>query len=204
MNYSLTLLIVLWLLFGISHSLLADLRVKNALYRTFSFTPTSFRVFYNLFAFVFLTALLYLQIVIPGTLLFERTVLTESLAFLVGSVGAIIMVLCVFKYFKQLSGIFRESVTPKLETGGLHQLVRHPLYLGTILFIAGLLLYFPYLKNAIAAVIITAYTIIGTFFEERKLLKTFGKAYGKYQEEVPMIFPWPGKRNKKSASVENS
>ena len=196
MNISLITLATLWLLFGFSHSLLADLRVKHAFYHHLGFIETSYRVFYNLFAFVFLTVLLYLQIVIDSTLIFKTTTGTVALALLIGFLGVIIMLLCILKYFKQLSGAFIESATPKLETGGLHQHVRHPLYLGTILFIIGLVIYFPYLKNFVAAFIVTGYTVVGAFFEERKLVKTFGEDYLKYQRDVPMLIPHAGRRKK--------
>ncbi len=198
MNYSLTLLTILWLLFGISHSFLADLKVKASFYRLFGFTYAGYRVFYNIFAFIFLTAIIYLQIVTPSKLVFRSSTVTFLLSLSFCLFGAIVMVLCVFKYFKQLSGMFRESAVPKLETGGLHRFVRHPLYLGTIVFVGGLLLYFPYVKNAIAAFIVIVYTIIGAFFEEKKLLKTFGREYKDYQRVVPMIFPWPKRKSMSS------
>lgn len=203
MKYSLTVLGLLWVVFGVSHSILADLRVKNVLYRTFKISPKTYRVFYNLFAGFFLTALAYLQVVWHSTLLFQPTTTTKLLSLVVGTAGVAIMVVCVVKYFRQLSGMFTESLIPKLETGGLHQFVRHPLYLGTIIFILGLLLYFPYVKNAIAAVIICTYTVIGALLEERKLVHTFGEAYRKYQEEVPMILPWTFSRKKKRTSAGN-
>ena len=191
MNYSLTLLTVLWLFFGFSHSLLADLKVKNSFYRLFGFNYTSYRVFYNIVAFVFLTTILYFQIVTASRLLYKPTTFTMLLSLSLCLFGAIIMLLCVIKYFKQLSGMFKESTVPKLETSGLHRFVRHPLYFGTIVFVVGLLLYFPYVKNAVAAAIVIVYTIIGAAFEEKKLVQTFGNDYKEYQQVVPMIFPWP-------------
>jgi methanethiol S-methyltransferase len=199
-NYSLTLLTVLWLLFGFSHSFLADLKVKNTFYRLFGLSRTSYRVFYNISAFVFLTAILYLQIVTPSQLLYQATSFTVLLSLSLCLFGAILMMLCVIKYFKQLSGIFKESTIPKLETGGLHRFVRHPLYFGTIVFVIGLLLYFPYIKNAVAAFIVIVYTIVGAVFEEKKLVQTFGNDYKEYQQAVPMIFPWQKSKTRTSGS----
>ena len=200
MNYSLTLLTVLWLFFGFSHSLLADLKVKNSFYRLFGFNYTSYRVFYNIVAFVFLTTILYLQVVTTSPLLYQPTTFTMLLSLSLCLFGATIMLLCVIKYFKQLSGMFKESTVPKLETGGLHRFVRHPLYFGTIVFVVGLLLYFPYVKNAVAAAIVIVYTIIGAVFEEKKLVQTFGNDYKEYQQAVPMIFPWRKSKTRTSGS----
>ena len=33
------------------------------------------------------------------------------------------------------------------------------------------------------------YLYVGTWLEEKKLVKQFGKKYKKYQEEVPMLIP---------------
>ncbi len=37
--------------------------------------------------------------------------------------------------------------------------------------------------------VLTAYLVIGTFLEERKLVVEFGDQYRQYQREVPMLFP---------------
>ena len=37
------------------------------------------------------------------------------------------------------------------------------------------------------------YLAIGTYFEERKLLRLYGKAYEDYRRDVPAIIPWRGR-----------
>jgi protein-S-isoprenylcysteine O-methyltransferase Ste14 len=36
---------------------------------------------------------------------------------------------------------------------------------------------------------LSAYTIIGAYFEERKLLLEFGDAYAEYRRKTPMLVP---------------
>lgn len=72
---------------------------------------------------------------------------------------------------------------------GLHKIVRHPLYLGTFIFIWGIFIAFPYLSWLISSLIITVYTLIGIRFEEAKLRKEFGAQYDEYCKRVPMILP---------------
>jgi methanethiol S-methyltransferase len=106
--------------------------------------------------------------------------------------GLLIMGTCILKYFMQLSGIrFLTNNHPesKLMLDTLHKRVRHPLYLGTFLFIWGLFLVLSTLSLLIANIIITAYTLIGIRFEEKKLLLEFGESYREYQRTVPMIIP---------------
>lgn len=104
------------------------------------------------------------------------------------------MTICIAKYFKQESGFLwlnPEASTEKTELyiSGIHQFVRHPLYLGTLIFIWGLFIIFPSVANLIAVSVITVYTLIAIRFEELKLIAEFGDAYREYKKKVPMIFP---------------
>ena len=98
------------------------------------------------------------------------------------------MGICIKKYFKQMIGIM--PAVPKLEISGIHKFVRHPLYLGTFLFLIGLFLAFPLLTNLIGVSIIIIYTLIGIKIKKKKLIKLFGSSYELYKEKVPMIIPF--------------
>ncbi|HEX2721171.1 MAG TPA: isoprenylcysteine carboxylmethyltransferase family protein, partial [Candidatus Deferrimicrobium sp.] len=77
----------------------------------------------------------------------------------------------------------------RLFTGKGYGLVRHPLYLGCSLLLA----FHPVQTHgsaATAAAVLT-YFYIGTFFEERRLVRQFGEAYRAYQRRVPRFFPLP-------------
>ncbi|MHB1013143.1 MAG: methyltransferase family protein [Desulfobacteria bacterium] len=76
-----------------------------------------------------------------------------------------------------------------LFTGKAYGVVRHPLYLG-----CSLLLAFQPVQtrsSAATAAAVIAYFYIGTFFEERRLVRTFGEAYRAYQRRVPRFLPLP-------------
>jgi protein-S-isoprenylcysteine O-methyltransferase Ste14 len=75
-------------------------------------------------------------------------------------------------------------------TPGLYRYVRHPLYLGFLLVFwstpemsAGRLLF---------AAGATAYVLVGARFEEKGLLRRFGKDYARYREEAPLLIPRSG------------
>jgi protein-S-isoprenylcysteine O-methyltransferase Ste14 len=92
----------------------------------------------------------------------------------------------------QLSGLrwlSRGKVSSKLEVNGLHRYVRHPLYLGTFVFLWGWFLLYPSLSFLICCSFITIYTLIGLRFEEKKLIKEFGDEYVQYQKKVPRLIP---------------
>ena len=77
-----------------------------------------------------------------------------------------------------------------LDTTGIHQFVRHPLYLGTLLFVWAWFLFSPLVTNLITCIMISLYIWIGMYFEEKKLVQEFGAEYISYQQRVPMIIPF--------------
>ncbi len=90
--------------------------------------------------------------------------------------------------FLGVSGFRRDSAkSQKLATKGLYQIVRHPLYLLSILFL---------ISNPVITVrwlmltfISSAYLLFGALIEEKRLLQQFGSEYSTYQRRVPFIIP---------------
>jgi protein-S-isoprenylcysteine O-methyltransferase Ste14 len=80
-----------------------------------------------------------------------------------------------------------DSRPPELVISGLYRWVRHPLYTAGLIFIW----LTPVMTwNVLALSLgLSAYLIIGAYFEERKLLGEFGEAYQLYQRRTPMFFP---------------
>jgi protein-S-isoprenylcysteine O-methyltransferase Ste14 len=70
---------------------------------------------------------------------------------------------------------------------GMHQFVRHPLYLGAYLIFWGGAGDDFGLATAIWG---SLYLWIGARHEERSLLALYGQAYTAYQTQVPAIVPW--------------
>jgi protein-S-isoprenylcysteine O-methyltransferase Ste14 len=66
-------------------------------------------------------------------------------------------------------------------------IVRHPLYLGVIIFIwCNMFSTTDLVINSV----LTVYIFIGTLLEEKKLILEFGDSYIQYKKEVPMIVPF--------------
>jgi protein-S-isoprenylcysteine O-methyltransferase Ste14 len=73
-----------------------------------------------------------------------------------------------------------------LDTSGVLSLVRHPWYTGGILIIWAR----PLDTGAILTnLVLTAYFLVGTRLEERKLTAQFGQEYTDYQQRVSMFLP---------------
>ena len=178
-----------WVLYSFLHSALATSGTKTLVTKRLLWKDSTYRIVYNLLAVLGLLALLYAQFSIKSSVLFDKTFVINILAGCISFVGITIMVACIIKYFKQLSGTQGEKTRDVLEVNGLHQFVRHPLYLGTFIFLTGLFFFFPMLKNLGTVIIIIIYTLIGIRFEEQKLVARFGEAYKEYQQKVAKIIP---------------
>lgn len=69
-----------------------------------------------------------------------------------------------------------------LETRGLYRWVRHPIYLGWLLFVGGA----PLMTSTrlLFAVVSVAYLVVAIPFEERGLIEHFGDTYRAYRRQV--------------------
>jgi protein-S-isoprenylcysteine O-methyltransferase Ste14 len=185
------ILATLWIAYCVLHSVLASQWLKRKL-RSQMKNFTWYRLWYTLFAFVFLAGLLYYQISISTVSLFNQNNFTLVAGVLLSFFGLMLMLVCIRKYFMSLSGLrslIVENFSNELQITGVHNHVRHPLYLGTFGFIWGLFLLLPYLSLLIADVIITIYTLVGIELEEEKLMAEFGDAYAQYKARVPKLIP---------------
>jgi protein-S-isoprenylcysteine O-methyltransferase Ste14 len=183
-----------WVLFCVLHSLFARISIKQWMAKKWGNGFKYYRLYYTLFAFMSFAAIIVYELRIFSPYLFSPTVVSYTTGILVGVLGVVIMSLCIKKYFLNLSGL-KTLFIDEVNTGniliinGIHRYVRHPLYLGTFLFIWGLFIFMPFTSLLISNFIITIYTLIGIRFEEDKLIKEFGPPYEEYKKRVPKIIP---------------
>ena len=194
MSWSFWIILFATIIYGVVHSLLASLQAK-ALARQW-FGPVAgrwFRLFYNFFAVLtFLPILLLPAVLADKTIyripypwyLFTGVIQFVAVGMLI--VGVYQTGLMSFLGIRQLFGIADET-NPQLVVNGLYRYIRHPLYTAGLLFI-WLVPVMTY--NLLALNIgLTAYILIGAYYEERKLLKEFGKDYAMYRQQTPMLIP---------------
>lgn len=186
---------VLWLAYGALHSILADNGVKQFFERKMGSGYRYYRLTYNLLAFVFLAGILAYQFTLPTHSLWAFNWGIHAAGNILKYGGLLIVLIAISGYnFKEFSGL---SFSPRnaspgsgtLKTDGLLRCVRHPIYSGTILFIWGLFLSDSLMRTLVMAAGVTLYTLVGIYFEERKLVAEFGEAYREYRQRVPMLFP---------------
>ena len=83
----------------------------------------------------------------------------------------------------------RTDRKPELITDGIFSRVRHPLYLATISLFIGLMLLYPFPTVIVFAISLSFYTMIGAYFEERKLVAHYGDEYLQYRKKAGFILP---------------
>jgi methanethiol S-methyltransferase len=181
-----------WIGYGALHSILASIKCKEFFERKTPFIARHYRLIYILIAIITLVIMAVLFWETPRLPVWKPALNSQIPGILLIVCGSIIMLITGRKYFstvKNLDDLIYDNNIPILFEKGIHRYVRHPLYLGTFLLIWGFFLLFPYGSLLVTNVIITLYTLLGIFYEEKKLIRDFGEKYERYKQEVPMIFP---------------
>ncbi len=187
MNY--LILILTWSIYLVLHSLFATNGVKNLFEKYFSLKGSMYRLIYSITSGFGFLGLIYLMAILESTLLFESRI-SKALGMFVAIIG----VVTISMSFRVLSGmeflgLKKQKTELTLVRTGMHSKVRHPIYSGTILILIGMFLYHPTDIALITDLIIFIYLPVGIYFEERKLIKTFGDEYLEYKKQVPSIVP---------------
>lgn len=190
-------IILLWTFFGILHSLLISPGVLSFLSvrlgRYFAF----YRLGYNLLALLtFIPPYLYTKMAsTPQAYTFAGWRWLQGF-FLILGLGLVAAAFRTYDWrefigLKQAESFWRQGQVQaprhsRIVREGLLAVVRHPIYLGTLIFLWSLDATWAEL---VAKLVMTGYILVGIRLEERKLVAEFGEEYRRYQREVPMLFP---------------
>ena len=189
---------LLWLSFGLGHSLLADARIKARLKPVFR---AGYRLAYNLFAVAHIALVLGAGWWLLGEgVPFDRAAALGALQIGASLLGAGVLLVALFGYDlgrfagtaqlrAEAQGKFLDDEEP-LRLAGLHRYVRHPIYYGAFLLLWGRVADEFSLATAIWA---SFYLWIGARYEERRLIARFGESYARYRAAVPAFVPWKGR-----------
>jgi protein-S-isoprenylcysteine O-methyltransferase Ste14 len=187
---SIIILLFALAIWGIVHSFLASHLAKD-LFRLKAGSMDFYRLAYNIFAGISFLPILYLMTTLPNHDVYQISAPWSYIMF-GGQVFATLMLFMAFLQTDSLSFVglrqlFEKEKSGALVTRGLYRVVRHPLYTFGLLFIW---LTPTVSQNSLTVYIgATLYTLIGAYFEERKLLREFGEAYAKYKQKTPMLVP---------------
>lgn len=200
------IIILLFTIFAFSHTWLASLKIKRILVEKLGIKIAFYRLFYNISSVVFFLAFYALAPkpdIIVYDLRFPYDIITFALQVLslVGLWWATRPInLKEFAGTAQIGRYMRgeykadeldEKQNLKIE--GAFKLVRHPIYLFSILFLG----FRPTMNlfYLIMFICVIIYFYIGSIYEEKKLVELFGDEYKKYQTIVPRMIPIKFKTN---------
>ena len=187
---SIFILLLAMTLWGVVHSFLASHFVKG-MFSLKAGGADFYRLAYNVFAVVSFAPILYLMRTLPDQAVYQVSS-PWNLVMFGGQLFAMLMLLIAFLQTDSLSFVglrqlFEKEKSGDLVTRGLYRVVRHPLYTFSLLFVW---LTPSVSQNSLTVYIgATLYVLIGTYFEERKLLRDFGEAYANYKRKTPMLIP---------------
>ncbi|MFC2134589.1 methyltransferase family protein [Bacteroidota bacterium] len=198
--FEVCLIILLFLIFGFSHTILASNKVKLRIVEQIGSQIAYYRLFYNIISLLMFFVILQIA-PRPDVIIYDLQypfdlmmvgIQVLSLFGLVWSVRGIDM-----KEFTGLSQVVRyqkgnyniKDLDEKilLHVKGAFQYTRHPVYFFCIIFFG----FRPTMDlfYLIMFLFMVAYFYIGSYYEERKLVEKFGDKYRNYQSEVPRIIP---------------
>ncbi len=183
------LLLSLWAMYFILHSVLAAEPVKHWFQSSFRISRQAYRIVYNLFNLFGLIGLLWFQIRFVSPPLYEGTTAIIIVGAILTLAGLTIMIQSAREYeLSSFLGLSKETNMP-LQIKGLHKYMRHPLYSGTLLFFIGICIAVPFYKNWYLLLLMIVYLFIGIWLEERKLIRVFGDQYKEYCKRVKRLIP---------------
>lgn len=185
------------ILWGVVHSALASLWFKHQVKKLAGAPAYNrfYRVSYNLFSAASLFPVLMMLVTFPDRQLYSFREPWTFIATLGQGVAAMVLVAGLmqtgpfeFAGLAQLSPYYDEAEPAGLVMNGLYAHVRHPLYSAGLVFIW----LSPEMSlNRLAVFsMLSLYTLIGAYFEERKLLREFGADYADYKARTPMLIPY--------------
>jgi len=192
------------LLWGLLHSLLASLKVKELARQVFGLGVNRFyRLAYNVFAGVSFLPVLAVMFLVSDRSLYIVP-LPWSLFLVAGELLAVAALVVGFLQtdaweFLGLRQLGESDRPSKLTTSGLKHYVRHPLYSAGLAFIWLM----PLMTVNVLAInmALTVYVIIGAYLEERKLRREFGQDYADYMAATPMFIPFlKGNKSRRESS----
>jgi len=188
--------ILRFILFAAVHSLFAADRVKLLMQRAAGNKLRWYRLSYNLASLIMFGWVI--EAYRHSSVLYYVPGVASLLMYLLQTIIIVVLFMCLRKTgtatFLGFSQLRTDAPAHLLVTDGCYALVRHPLYLFSMLFL--ILTPVMTLQWALLSVLCMPYFIIGGLIEERRLEKEFGNQFRRYQSKVPFMIPrlrFPGR-----------
>jgi protein-S-isoprenylcysteine O-methyltransferase Ste14 len=179
------------LIFGLQHSGISALRVKNYIIDRWGkegyarlFNATS--IVGILVPFIAMNYWNWLYFVIEPSLV--QPLLFSSGVVLI-AIGLVVAMMASRVISVSTVADMRTDREADLVTSGIYSRTRHPLYLATILLLLGLAALYPFDRVIVFSIALCVYVIIGAYLEERKLVIHYGQKYLEYRKQAGFMLP---------------
>jgi len=196
-------LVFLWCFFGFVHSIMISHFFKEILIK---FTGKAFETYFYRIVYNLISLVIYLKIVYFVKSSTETFLLPRPLIYIFAIISLAGFLIAVIAFFqtnvleflgiRQVWMFFAKGEKEskelfgydKLVADGMFRFVRHPMYFGVSL----VFMFNPFISTLtlIDRICAVSYLIIGTFFEEKRMLRVFGVKYKLYKEDVPRFLPY--------------
>ena len=170
-----------WLLFCISHSLLAGTTLVR-LFGRYS------RLVFNCFALIMIALPLAVSASLPVNILWEEPNWLGWLRHVI-SVSVTLAFIYTLKFYSLPGFLGLKLETWPLTFSQWHRWVRHPWY-----FLLLILVWMQSMTETwlVSALFITLYLVVGSRIEEKRILRFHPDSYADYCRIVPGLIPWRG------------
>ena len=185
------------------HSAMISVSVTRLLEKYAGIHYRFYRLFFNSVALLTIIPVILYQRSIASDAFFNWDGYLRVVQFAMIGLGIVLFLLGAKKYdAKRFIGLAQLkddtvrqglSADGKLDSHGVHGLVRHPWYTGLLLVLWARPLD---MSTLVINLVFSLYLIIGSHLEERKLVMEFGDDYRTYQKNVSMLLPfkWLGSK----------
>jgi protein-S-isoprenylcysteine O-methyltransferase Ste14 len=201
-EYIMVLILAGLLVFSVFHSLTAGRSFKSRFRSMFGERAYHgwYRLVYNVIAVVSVAPIALAVWLQEGRIIWEAPAGLQSILLIiqvVGAIGLLVSFLQIdmgqFTGLSQAYAYLNNHALPlpaeTLQQGGVYKIVRHPLYFFSLLTLWTITpltdIQFAFNLGA------TLYFVIGSRYEEQKMLAIFGDDYETYRQKVPWLFPMP-------------
>lgn len=204
MNYliDIVIIVLLFLLFASSHSLLAAFDVKKRLTEKIGPKIAFYRLFYNISSILIFVAVYYLAPK-PNLLIYDLQFPYDLVIFGVQVLGIVgffwagsyinmkefLGISQIKRYYEGSYKLDDLDEYHELIVRGPFKLSRHPIYFFSIIvlgFRSSMDLFY-----LIFFISMAVYFYVGSVYEERSLEKRYGDVYSQYKKNVPRLIPNP-------------
>jgi len=189
--------VLLWILWCVLHSTLIATTVTDYMKRKLGDTFRFYRLSYNAVSLATLIPLVYYSIStreVPafrweGHLVIVKYLLLATSIYLFAAGGRRYSLSKLLGIHQIKTGRANPTVSEydTFDTSGILSAIRHPWYAAGILIVWARDMS---LSTFLINMVISAYFVIGTILEERKLILEFGERYREYQKDVSMFIPY--------------